>query len=468
MMRVVALLAVILWQTGSVPEPPVAAPQYLRYERAVTVPASAGQACAVLDAEIFQHSAPSLADVRLFPAAATSSASGSSTHEIPYVITVSQSATDETQPAKVLNLGGGAGSKVVFDLVMPQRPYSDVVLDLAGHDFLATATVSGEPAPGAAAAERTALGSFTLFDLTAQHLSHNATLPLVESTFPYLHVDLTLAPAPGGHATAAQLGPAIVRGAQVPPSRTAQTVYTTVVSTADVKNSGRETRATLQVPARVPIERVEFLLAPGFHGNFSRDVRVTATPEPTGTRSTDATTAASAVAAGDSLQNGQPATESISGTIVRVHETEAGREIRTEQLGVPAILGSNLQSPAKIEVALENGDDQPLPIRAVELQMRQRKLCFDAGAATAAGVALFYGDPALQAAVYDYQRLFRPQADPLVATLGPEVLNATFRPRPAAPRSFTERHPETLWVALIVVICVLGTVALKSARSIAR
>ena len=43
-------------------------------------------------------------------------------------------------------------------------------------------------------------------------------------------------------------------------------------------------------------------------------------------------------------------------------------------ISVAAILGANLQQPAKVDVAIENGDDQPLPIAAVRLEMRQRKL----------------------------------------------------------------------------------------------
>ena len=47
---------------------------------------------------------------------------------------------------------------------MPNRPYTEIDLDLAGHDFLATATVSGTRDPNYA--NQTHLGDFTLFDLT--------------------------------------------------------------------------------------------------------------------------------------------------------------------------------------------------------------------------------------------------------------------------------------------------------------
>jgi hypothetical protein len=197
---------------------------------------------------------------------------------------------------------------------------------------------------------------------------------------------------------------------------------------------------------------VSFQLAPGFKANFSRDVRVTATIEP-GAKPVD----------GDGRA---PLPEVLTGNILRVHATETGREIRVEQLGIPAILGSNLQQPAKIEVAIENGDDEPLPIAAVRLEMRQRKLCFDVPASGGAGLELFYGDSRLAAPVYDYARLFSASSDALAVSLGPETLNPGYRPRPEEERPFTERHPEVLWVALIVVICVLGMVALKSSRRV--
>jgi hypothetical protein len=68
--------------------------------------------------------------------------------------------------------------------------------------------------------------------------------------------------------------------------------------------------------------------------------------------------------------------------------------------------------------------------------------------------------------VYDYERLFVASDKPLAATLGPEQLNPQYTPRPEAPLSFTERHPQVLWIALIAAICALGLVAIKSSRNV--
>jgi hypothetical protein len=443
-MKTAALLVFLLWQAAPADEPPVAQPSAMQYERALQVPAGAGQACAVLDAQVFPHASPSLADLRVFPAGATAG----TPHEVPFAITLSEAVTEETQAAQLLNLGT-EGGKIVFDLEMPARAYTDVTLNLdpSIHDFLATAAISGSDS--VSGGKSVSLGSFTLFDLSAQHLSRDTTLPLEESAFRYLHVVLNVAPAPGAMPrTAARLAPEMVLGAQVPPSRESQILYSTVAETSSIATVGRESRVTFQVPVRVPVERISFVLAPGFKGNFSRDVRVTALAD---TKTSDDARA--------------PLPETVGGTILRVHTTEAGREIRTEQLGIPAILGANLQSGAKADVAIENGDDQPLPIAAVRLEMRRREVCFDA--AVAGGLALFYGDPRLVSPVYDYARLFESADKPLVAELGPEIANPDYR-APVEEKTFTERHPEVLWIVLIAVICALGAVALRSAKNVGR
>ena len=321
---------------------------------------------------------------------------------------------------------------------MPSRPYTEVLLNLDAQDYIATATVSGIASPRAAG---TSLGEFTLFDLTSQHLSHSTTLHLQESTFPYLHVVLTASRAPGTSTFFAT--PQMVLGATVPPSREAQSLYTTAVETTTITPRSRQSIATFALPERVPVERISFDLAPSFTANFSRDVHIFDRPQ------------------------GAPATsgETLSGNIFRVRLTQAGREIRQQQLSIPATLGSNLQDPATAEVVIENGDDAPLPVTAVRLEMRQRNLCFDSP--NAQPLTLFYGDPALAAPQYDYARLFSAATHIHPAQLGPEQLNPAYRPRPDT-RPLTERHPDLLWIALLAVICSLAFVAIRSAKTLPR
>ena len=425
-----ALLALLLFWQAAAPafRTPLDIQQYARYQRTITLPGGAGQTCAVIDAQMFPHAGPSLKDVRLYQG----------TQELPYAITLSEPVQADSTSARVLNLGM-RGRNIVFDLEMSARPYTDVDLDLAGQDYLATAAVTGSDTLQSSKATR--LGEFTLFDLTSQHLSHSTTLHLQESDFPYLHIVLTVSPAPGTHGFAA--APGMVKGATVPPSREAQSLYTIAAQTTNIMQQGRRSIASFELGARIPVEQVSFVLAPGFKGNFSRDVHIS--DRPTGTPKSGA--------------------ETLDGTILHVHLAQAGHEVRQQQLSVPAILGADLQGAATVEVAVDNGDDPPLPIAAIQLEMRQRKLCFSAP--TAQPVTLFYGDTGLDAPQYDYARLFSTAAHANSAQLGPERLNPAYRLRPDT-RPLTERYPDLLWIALLAVICVLAVVALHSARKIHR
>jgi hypothetical protein len=419
------LIALLFWQATPI-EPATADPQYFRYQRAVTVAEGAAESCAVIDPQIFAHAAASLKDLRLYKNGG----------EVPYAITLSEPQQVDSENAQVRNLGM-RGRNIVFDLEMPNRPYTEIVLDLAGQDFLATATVSGTRDPNYS--NQTQLGEFTLFDLTSQHLSRNTTIHLQETSLPYLHIELAISAAAGAGSLVVK--PEMVRGVTVPPSREAQSLYTTAAIATNILQRGRQTVATFSLPQRIPVERVSFDFAPGYKANFSRDVRVSDRPD--GAK--------------------EAASESIAGTILRVHLTQAGREIRQEELSVPAILGSNMQNAATVEVAVENGDDAPLPITAVRLEMRQRKLCFDDSAGQS--LTLFYGDSALTAPQYDYARLFAPSGRMGDAQLGPEELNPRFDARPDA-RPLTERHPHLLWIVLLAVVCVLAFVAIRSSKTV--
>ena len=427
MRAAIGLLLAFLWQTTPRVAPD---PRHFQFERAIEVhPGTAGRVCAALDGTVYAHS-PALTDIRLY----------ASSQEVPYALLTSQ-ATAASESAIVLDLGE-RGGHIVFDLEMPSRPYSTVNLKLSGQNFLATATVSGMNTLGGCCGSGTALGTFTLFDLSAQHLGRSTSLALAESTFRYLHVDLAAKAIPGHPGFAAEA--AMVEGAEIPPSREAQTIYTTVAETTQIVQSGRESVATFEVPAHVPVERVAFVMVADDKTNFSRNVTVTATAKG---------------------EKDMPQTNEVVGSeISRVRMTAAGKEIREESLGVPAILGSNARTPMTVKIAVDNGDDKPLAIRAVKLEMRERKLCFDAPPNP---VTMYYGDDKLVAPVYDYSRLFQPADPSTPAQLDAEQPNPIYAAR-ADERSLTDRHPELLWIALLAVILVLGVVALRSAKHVTR
>ncbi len=394
-------------------------------------PGATGQTCVVLDAAVYAHAAgQSLNDVRLF-------AAGSPT-ETPFTLTESNTARTESEPAAIEN-PSLEGNHIAFDLAMPHRPYTSVDLNLQAHDFIGTAHVWGHADVG----PPVSLGEFAIFDLTGQHLSRSTTLPLQESTFPALHVDLQLRPAPG---ITQQIFPAsIVTGASVPPSRSAQTLYTTVATTSHWKQHGFETVATLDLPAHVPVARVLIAVDPAYKASFLRDVTIVARPtkpEPGERASFDA--------------------ETILGHISQVHLAAATGPIDDRQMAIESILAANLHGNASVRIAVINGNDSPIPLQSVELQMRQRAICFD----TTSGVStytLMYGDSKLPAPVYGYSRLFAPSPAPVQGNLGPEQRNPGFTPR-ADIRPFTERHPQLLWLGLFAALTALGGFALRGMR----
>ncbi len=399
------LLVLLAFQAATTPV------SHLRYQRAVMA-AHAGYSCAVLAPSLFAHAAPTLADLRLYTTAGT--------HAIPFALLVNGPLTDETEPARILNLRQ-TGRALSFDLAMPARPFTDVILALARPDLLARATVTSAG---------TSLGDFTLFDLTAQHLPADTTLHLQETATPLLHVDLV--PLPGSPV----ITPAMLTGATVPPSREAQTLFTTAFSTSALTQTGHATVAHFTVPAHIPIERVRFVLAPGKQPNVSRPVHITSHP----------------------LSQPASSGEVMDGTLGHLRLSRTGAALSLDHLTVPATIGANLQQPADVEVAIDNGTSPPLLIAAIVLESRQRQLCFNAPAAAA--LTLFYGDPKLEPT----------QASPhldlasaTVATLGPEQSNPLYTPR-ADTRSLTRRHPRFFSLGGILLVCLAAVIALRTKK----
>jgi hypothetical protein len=435
MLKMIPLtLALLLWQSvpAQLPQESAARLSYFRYRRSLVVPAAEGETCAVLDAPIFPHAAPYLKDVRLYRNQDIARPRAAGIYPLPYFTTLSEPAQLESEDAPALNLKQ-TGHRIVFDLKMPAREYTDVILNLGGQDFIASAAVSGSDSLDSP--HSTSLGDFKLFDLTSQHLSRGTTLHLQESSFAYLHVALDVTSV--SSRSVFKPNALMVRGATVPPSREAQSLFTTVAETSTLEQRGSATVARFAVAERVPIERVSFVLAPQFKDNFSRVVQIADRPV-----------------------SDPSSTESTAGTVLNVHLTQAGREVQQQQLSVPAVLGGNMQSPAVVEVSIQNGSAPPLPVAAVRLEMRERKLCFDAGAAHG-GATLFYGDPALPNAGDAYPAAFSVEGKMSTAKLGPEQFNPYYAPR-RDDRPLLRRKPQILWVALLLGIGMMGILGFRS------
>jgi hypothetical protein len=411
-----------------------ASPQvhYFRYERPIQLQAQqAGQACLPIEAEVFAHAAPQLADLRLYANDA----------ETPYTIRVATVVASSQRTHPLLNAGVRDG-QTVFDVNLEEDadfsepPYSDIELNVTAQNFIATVTVSGSHAKSGK--PETKLGEFTIFDLSRQRLGRSTVLHLPESNFPHLHFRI-----------AGPLRPEEITGLSVGRAPGAPPRYRTVAETANSTHKDHATIVTFDVPANVPVDRVVF--APGATpAAFSRDVTISA----------------------EGVQLNKPANDQqspsfairTSGYLLRIHQATQGKRIDEEKLTADAPR-EVFDTPSRWTITIKNGDDPPLSLQSVRLEMRERMLCFEAPANAA--FTLRYGDPALAAPQYDYARLFSPQANPLQAVAGLERSNPAWQPRPDE-RPFTEKHPMLLWAALIGVILLLAGIAFKSGKQAPR
>lgn len=418
-MKYLALL--LLFATIGNSSSPVPEIRYFRYQRAVeNMPPSARQTCFAIDAAIFSHAAPQLADLRLYQG----------TTETPYDLRVVAPVAGGNQQVSLLNLGR-RGERTVFDAAMPSGGYSDIQLAIPGQNFIATVAVSGSQEQ--AGATVTHIGSYTIFDLTRERLGRSTVLHLPPSDFRFLHFRIS-----------GPIAPASVTGLSVLHIGASQPKYLTVASTSRVAQAGHESVFEFTIPEHTPVDRVVFV--PGAEPvNFSRDVRVSVTP---------------AAARRANVSEEPPPPVEAFGNLLRIRRVVGNQLLKEERLSVDAPPDFS-GTATHWKVVVENASDAPLQLNSVRLEMVERDLCFDAAAAS--GYALYYGDSALTAPFYDYSTLFVRQPGAARAATGPELANPLYQPRPDT-RPFTEKHPDLLWAALLLVIVLLAAIALRSAK----
>jgi hypothetical protein len=141
-------------------------------------------------------------------------------------------------------------------------------------------------------------------------------------------------------------------------------------------------------------------------------------------------------------------------TLARLPATK--QQPQTIDLGLGA-----MSSASTVRLTIQNGDDAPLALHSITLEMRERQVCFLRKANTA--YTLRYGDAALGPPQYDLTPIEAAATGASTSTLGAE---RALTPETATRRPFTERHPVLLWVALILVVGTLGVVALRSAKKV--
>ena len=216
MKLLLTLLVVIVAAAPSRPEPAI---PYFTNLRDVHISQSDRQNFFIVDEELWNHSRPDLADLRLYDAGTP----------VQYSLSEQRAGTSsEEAQAKILNLGSVAGH-TEFDLDVEGIPeYDRIRLRLDAHDFVATAAVSGGSAPGKATEVH--LSPSTLYDFSKEQLGSNFELKLPPSSFRYLHVKLSNG-----------IRPEQVKSASIFNLRERQASWTKVGSCASPETNGRVT-----------------------------------------------------------------------------------------------------------------------------------------------------------------------------------------------------------------------------------
>ena len=402
---------VLLAAATTAPEPAI---PYFSSVREVHVSQPDRQNFFIVDEEIWTHSRPDLADLRLYDG--ESAESPVSPESVQYALSEQRAGvSSEEAEAKILNLGSVSGH-TEFDLDTGDlAEYDRIRLRLDAHDFVAKASVSGGSAPGKAT--EVELTPSTLYDLTKEQLGSNSVLKLPPSSFRYLHVRL----APG-------ILPQQVTGASIASLREQQAAWTRVGSCAAPQARQRETVIVCEIAERVPVNRILFRVKPE-QVNFRRTVSV------------------------EDARGMQVA----SGEISRVRVNRGGTLVTNEELAV-----SVMNRSGALTLVIDNGDNPPLTILAAEPLALERRVYFDAQGKSS--FKLYYGDEKLPAPVYDYARFFRVDASAPQAQLGPGAHNAQYAGRPDE-RPWSEQHKGILWAAMILAVLALATVALRGLRT---
>ena len=400
------LISLLLFGMAAAASRPEAAIPYFTNVREVRIAEPGRQNFIIVDEELWNHSRPDLADLRLYEEKTP----------VQYALSEQRAGVSSDEAAaKILNLGAVAGH-TEFDVdVEGISEYDRVRLRLDAHDFVATASVSAGNALGKTAEVQ--LPSSTLYDFSKEQLGSSSEIKLPTSSFRYLHIKLS-----------AGILPQQVKAATIFDRREQQASWTKVGACAGPQPQQHFTVIRCTLPPKVPLSRIEFKI-PSEQVNFRRTVSVED-------------------AAG---------TQVSSGEISRVRVSRGGTLVTHEDLAV------NLSgSYGQITVNIDNGDNPPLTLSSVQPLTLERRVYFDPGGKS--GLRLYYGDPGLAAPIYDYARFLHVDASAAQAQLGPGMHNAEYTGRPDE-RPWSERHGGVLWSAMIAAVLILSVMALRGLKS---
>jgi hypothetical protein len=406
-MKIGALLASLL--ALAAPDPSRPALSNFTNMREIKVEQPNQQNFFIVDQELWTHSRPDLGDIRVYDGDGP----------VQYYLSEQRAEiSSEEVEAKILNLGTVSGH-TEFDLDAENIPaYDRIRLRLEAKDFVISASAAGSNALGHEPYSQ--LPASTLYDFTSEQLGSNFALKLPPSSFRYLHIKLSKG-----------ILPSQVKGAAISNRREQQASWTTAGSCSPLQQKPRDTVIACDVPAKVPLNRILFQIAPG-QINFRRRVIV---------------------------QNAK-GQEEAQGEISRVKINRAGSLVTAEDLAIP-VSGSG----GAIVLNIDNEDNPPLEITAVQPLSLERRIYFDPQGKSL--LKLYYGDEKLSPPVYDYARFFRLEPSPAAAQLAAGAHNPLYTARPDE-RPWSERHTGILWGAMILSVLALTALAIRALRSEAK
>ncbi|HYG97928.1 MAG TPA: DUF3999 family protein [Terriglobales bacterium] len=388
--------------------------QFFSHVRDVAVERPERQNYVVADGELWTHGRADLADVRLY-------ADGK---EVPYALTEERaSCCAAEKKAKLLNLGmaGGAVEFVVETGVDAQYDRVSLNLSDTARDFVTRARVAGTN--DLRRGPWTEFGDHPLYDFSREKLGRNFAINLPASQFSFLRV------------TIPELRPDHIKGASIALAAERKARWTELpVVNASTTQESRRTVITWTQQTKAPVERIRFVVDPA-QTNFRRHVTIQGIPE----------------------EREQREVTIAEADIGRIHYVRGTKTFDSEDLNV------DVNAPYKrFKVVIDNGDDPPLRLQAVQPLTHERRFYFDPQGKLS--LQLYYGDEKLNAPKYEYASLFQREPEAPSARMGLGRPNSAFTGRPD-DRPWTERHGWVLWVALLVAVAGLGAVALRGLRT---
>jgi hypothetical protein len=385
---------------------PAPNPQYFQKVRDVQVASAERQNFFVVDAALWAHARPDLADLRIY--------NGDS--QIPYALAAQDSwSAAEQHAARILNLGAAQGD-TQFDLDMQGlAEYDRVQLRLSATNFVASARVDGRETLGSGPS--THLGTSMLYDFSKERLGSSFALRVPPSTFRYLHVRIS-----------GSVEPQQVLAAETFYLRESKAAWASAGSCGAMEQRERQTIVTCTLLPGAPLTRILFDV-PAESFNFRRTITIA-----------------------DSK-----GTELERSSISRIRMEKSRPPVVAEEL---AMRVSCICKPdaTTFRVMIDNGDDPPLAGLRVEPQALERRVYFDPPGRSE--LRLYYGDAKLGPPVYDYAKFFKQADDAVGAQLGAEMPNPDYRDRPDE-RPWSERHPAVLWIVMLAVVAVLAAFAVR-------